>query len=164
MGSDEQRKKIPSQMLMQTLGLNFVAEELQNNVKESILDSLGVNKMSVDQLVDIAKAYITDEFGIEKIKNLSEEERQSCLDWVGEWFSMLFTTLQNNCDFAEQTLSVVRGLPIFALCDGSFVSLNEETVFFQVDSDATTKRKGISCLFHRSQVERQIHKRLTVPV
>jgi len=130
-------------MLMQTLGLNFVADELQNKVKESILDSLGVTKMSVEQLVEIAKAYITEEFGVEKIQKLSEEDRQTAMDWVGEWFSMLFTTLQNNCDFAEQTLSVVRSLPIFALCDGSFVSLSEETVFFQVDVDTSTKRKGI---------------------
>ena len=45
-------------MLQTTLGLNFVAKELQDNLKESIFDSLGLSSLTIEQLVEIAQAFL----------------------------------------------------------------------------------------------------------
>ena len=150
-------------MLFQNLGLNFVAKQLQEKVKESTLESLGVSKMSISQLVEIAKAFLRkgeveqSEEESEKEKDAEKEgvtdaekekngekaakgERENDFIWIGEWFSLIFSTLQETCDFTQETLDLIRSLKIFVLCDGSFVSLKEQTIFFPIDSGGSSKK------------------------
>lgn len=69
-------------------------------------------------------------------------ERDNNLIWIGEWFGVVFSTLQETCDFTEDTLDLIRSLKIFVLCDGSFVSLKEQTVFFPIEADMVKSKKS----------------------
>ena len=71
-----------------------------------------------------------------------KEERDNDLIWIGEWFGVVFSTLQETCDFTEDTLNLIRSLKIFVLCDGSFVSLKEQTVFFPIEADMVKSKKS----------------------
>ena len=47
---------------------------------------------------------------------------------------VVYKSMQENCDYSEKTLDLIKSLKIFALCDGSLVSLNERIVFFPVEN------------------------------
>ena len=90
--TEDLRKIVPPKILLKNLGLNFAVKELQNNVNESISESLGVSKMSVEQLVNIVKAFLND---IHERAESGEEILVS--EWVKKEFRLDYRVV--NCDF-----------------------------------------------------------------
>lgn len=159
LGTDALRSMVSSDELHRYLGLRFIAEDIQSKISSNVLNSIGVSRISVDQLIELAKAILNnynnrylpkDDTSIDQaskavIRNSNELHR-----WIGQWFAVLFTTLQEDCDYSEETMETIRALKLFALCDGSLVSLQDEVVFFAVDSNAKS-RKGM-ILIRKSSV------------
>lgn len=182
-GCDSLRSTIPPKMLFKYLGLNFVSAEIQQDVPFHVLESLGVSKLSIEQLVDIAKAVLKDfhqgstgeTTSTKEVDRTAELDRRSghctktstsesgqCIEtsmseggkitelhrWIGQWFVVLYKTLQDSCDYSDGTMSLVRSLKMFPLCDGSIVSLQGEVVFFPVDCNTKTRKGKYLCIHY----------------
>lgn len=128
---------ITSVMLKEFLGLTYLHDKIQSSVSHAILKLLGISNVTLDQLVDIVKSYM--KFNINSSHN--DNNKQSFYTWLGKWFALLYTTLQEACDFTEVTLDKIRELPIFSLSDGRFVTLKDNVVFLPVDGNVQHTKK-----------------------
>ena len=144
----ENRKVIPPEMLEKYLGLHYVHNKIQLKIPPSVLKLLGVGKLSLDQLVEIAKS---------NVRQFSEKEHQSSenIAWIGYWLSLVYTTLQQNYDCSQKTLEMLQSLNIFVLSDGTVVSLTNSVVFFPLDGNMpiqhSGKKKGSFFFLSRTQ-------------
>lgn len=145
-GCDLMRSTVPTDMLAKYLGLDYVSKEIQSQVPWHILETLGVSKLSVEQLVDIARSVLKEA--------QDTSSNMELRGWAGKWLAIVYKTLQETCDYSTDTIKLVRSLCIFPLCDGSFVSLEKDVVFFPVDTNTKT-RKGTyaSCTCLNVQAE-----------
>lgn len=88
-------------------------------------------------IITLIQSYLEDDD-----KSHKKKDHDNNLIWIGEWFGVVFSTLQETCNFSEDTLDLIRSLKIFVLCDGSFVSLKEQTVFFPIEADMVKNKKS----------------------
>jgi len=124
-------------MLKEFLGLTYLHDKIQSTVSHAILKLLGISNVTLDQLVDIVKSYM--KFNVNS--SHSNNNKQSFYTWLGKWFALLYTTLQEACDFTEVSLDKIRELPIFPLSDGRFVTLKDNVVFLPVDGNVQPTKK-----------------------
>ena len=136
-------KMISPSLLQATLGLSYLHDEVIRRVDRNVLLSLGVNEVSIDQLLDITKSFLQN---LHKNKSATIEAIKNMNAWVGRWLCLLFNTLQEAYDCTEGSLDKVKDLPMFPLSDGTFVSLKDTVVFLPVeDENNSSKKKGKNC-------------------
>ena len=136
-------KMISPSLLQATLGLSYLHDEVIRRVDRNVLLSLGVNEVSIDQLLDITKSFLQN---LHKNKSATIEAIKNMNAWVGRWLCLLFNTLQEAYDCTEESLDKVKYLPMFPLSDGTFVSLKDTVVFLPVeDENNSSKKKGKNC-------------------
>ena len=133
-------KLIPPQLLKKSLGLCYLDGEVSKRVRHVVLRSLGVNEVTIDKLIDIAKSFLLD---LHKTKPQSTEAMRKINAYIGHWLCLLFNTLQEACDCAEESLNKVKKLQMFPLSDGTYVSLIDTVVFLPVeDNSIDLEKKG----------------------
>ena len=136
-------KMISPSLLQTTLGLSYLHEEVIKKVDRSVLLSLGVNEVSIDQLLDITKSFLQN---LHKNKSATIEAIKNMNAWVGRWLCLLFNTLQEAYDCTDESLDKVKNLQMFPLSDGTYVSLKDTVVFLPVeDENVIHKNKGKNC-------------------
>ena len=136
-------KMISQSLLQTTLGLSYLHEEVIKRVHRNVLLSLGVNEVSIDQLLDITKPFLLN---LHKNKPAAIEAIKNMNAWIGRWLCLLFNTLQESYDCTEESLDKVKDLQVFPLSDGTYVSLKDTVVFLPVeDENVSRKQKGKTC-------------------
>ena len=99
-----------------------------------MLKSLGVNEVTIDKLIDIAKSFLLD---LHKNKPQSTEAMRKINTYIGRWLCLLFNTLQEACDCTEESLNKVKELQMFPLSDGTYVSVIGTVVFLPLKDNST---------------------------
>ena len=133
-------KLIPPELLQKSLGLCYLDSEVSRRVGHVVLKSLGVNEVTIDNLIDIAKSFLLD---LHKTKIHSTEALKKMNASIGHWLCLLFNTLQDACDCTEESLNKVKELQMFPLSDGTYVSLINTVVFLPLqDNSADLQKQG----------------------
>lgn len=139
-------KMISQSLLQTTLGLSYLHEEVIKRVHHNVLLSLGVNEVSIDNLLDIMKSFLLN---LHKNKPATIEAIKNMNAWIGRWLCLLFNTLQESYDCTEESLDKVKDLQVFPLSDGTYVSLKDTVVFLPVeDENVSRKQKGKTCCYY----------------
>ena len=125
-------KLIPSDLLQKSLGLCYLDSEVSKRVGHAVLKSLGVNEVTIDHLIDIAKSFLSD---LHKTRIHSNEALKKLNASIGHWLCLLFNTLQDACDCTEESLNKVKELQMFPLSDGTCVSLINTVVFLPLQNN-----------------------------
>ena len=132
--SQSKNKDVVSpEILKEHLGLYYVHGDVQQKISSYTLKILGVSNLSLDQLVEISKALIR-QFNEQDV--ISSKNVKQMHAWIGQWMHLVYKTLQQTCDCSQQTLDMLKALNIFALSDGTLVSLDNVVVFFPMENQS----------------------------